>query len=437
MKELTRYEVAKRLIQGEISEKEAMVLMGLKSTRQVRRIKKKVMEKGAEGTAHRSRGQPGNRKFSDEFLKNVMTIVKEKYRDFKPTFTAEKLSENHGLKINEETMRQLMIKEGLWKLKPRRQAKKHHAWRERKANYGQMQQFDGSYHLWFEDRGEESCLLLSVDDATGEITHAKFDKNEGVVAVFRFWLEYFIENDLPVSVYLDKFSTYKVNHPAAVDNKDLITQFQRAMNQVGVELITAHSPEAKGRVERMFETLQDRLVKELRLAGISTTEEANEFLKTYIPKFNEKFAVTPQNNANLHRKTDKELKAKLPQIFSVQSQRKVNNDYTVLFKNRFFQLLEVQPTTIYKKDHVTVEEHLNGLMKISFKGHYLKYEELPERPKKVADLKLPALTTHKSGYSPPANHPWRKFHLPVKKSVQVKQINSSRAFYIESLRQTP
>ena len=423
MKELQRYEIAQKLIQKRISEEEARKLMSLKSVRQVRRIKKRVMKEGAKAVAHRNRSRPGNRKLSENFVKKVITIVKEKYRDFKPTFATEKLLENHSIKIGRETLRKLMTNEGLWKPKPRKEPKDRHVWRARKDNYGEMQQFDGSYHYWFEDRAEECCLLLSIDDAKGEITYAKFDKNEGTIAVFRFWLEYFIQNGLPLSIYLDKFSTYKINHPSAVDNKELITQFQRAMRQVGVNPITAHSPEAKGRVERMFATLQDRLVKELRLANISTIEKANEFLKTFIPKFNQKFAVVPQKQADLHRKVSKELKAKLPQIFSIQSQRKVNNDYTILFKNKFFQLDEKQPTTIFKKDAVTIEEHLNGEIKINFKGRYLNYQELPERPQKIINVPVIALTNRKPDYKPPADHPWRRMVInPAKQKLVQREI---------------
>lgn len=408
MKELNRYEIAQKLIRRRISEEEARKLMNLKSTRQVRRIKERVIKEGAKGAIHRSRGRPGNRKLGDDFVKQAMSIVKEKYSDFKPTFATEKLLENHGIKIGREKLRQLMIEEGLWESKSRKQPKNRHVWRERRGNYGEMEQFDGSYHYWLEDRGDELCLLLSVDDATGKITHAKFDKNEGTAAVFKFWLEYFEDHGLPVSIYLDKFSTYKINHPSAVDNKDLITQFQRAMNQVGVKPISANSPEAKGRVERMNQTLQDRLVKELRLANISTIEKANEFLKTYIPKFNEQFAVIPKNRANLHREVSSELKKKLPRIFSIQSQRKVNNDYTIMFKNKFYQLKEKQPTTVFKKDTVTIEEHLNGDIKLNLKDHYLDYLVLPERPKKIKDIPIIALTNRKADYKPPKDHPWRR-----------------------------
>jgi hypothetical protein len=287
-----------------------------------------------------------------------------------------------------------------------------------------MQQFDGSYHHWLENRCGELCLLLSIDDATGKITHAKFDYNEGVMAVFKFWTEYFDKNGLPVSIYLDKFSTYKVNHKNAVDNTELKTQFERAMRQAGVEPITAHSPEAKGRVERVFGTLQDRLVKEMRLAGIATIEEANKFLEEYIPKFNARFSVVPNRKANLHRNVNSQLKEKLPQVFSRQSRRMVHNDYTVMFENKYFQLNKEQPTTVYKKDAVIIEEHLDGNIKINHDGHYLNYAVLPERPKKIIDVKLIALTRRKqSDWKPPIDHPWRKPFITNTQQRQTVSVN--------------
>ena len=405
MKESARYDTVKQLIDGQISEEEARKMMKLKSVRQVRRIKKRVKKEGLVGIAHRSRGKPSNRKLNAQFIQKIMSMVKSKYHDFKPGFAAEKLWENHQMRISSESLRQLMIKEDLWTPKARRNPGKRHVWRDRKDNFGEMQQFDGSYHDWLEN-GMEACLLASIDDATGKITHAKFDKNEGVVAVFKFWLEYFERHGLPVSIYLDKFSTYKINHPSAVDNKDLKTQFERAMGQVGVKPITAHSAEAKGRVERLFGTLQDRLVKELRLNNIKTIEAANQFLEEYIPKFNAKFAVIPKKRSDLHRATGKEINEKLPQIFSIQSTRKVMNDYTIMFKNRFLQLAEKQPTGVFKKDTVIIEEHLNDDIKVRLKDHYLNYDFLPARPKKM-DIPVVALTKNKAPWTPPANHPWR------------------------------
>lgn len=415
--EIMRYDIIKKLLDKKFKNSQAAKLLDL-SVRQIKRIKNRVREKGAEGLIHKSRGRDSNRKIDSKIIAKAKKYLKEKYSDFKPTFAAEKLEENHQIKLSKEKVRQMMAGINLWQIKSRKSTSQYHSWRARKECFGEMEQFDGSYHKWFEDRGEESCLLLSIDDATGKVTHAKFDENEGTKAVFKFWLEYFDKNGLPLSIYLDKFSTYKINHPAAIDNRDLMTQFQRAMKQVNVGLISAHSPEAKGRVERVFKTLQDRLVKELRLAGISTIEKANEFLKEYLPKFNAQFAVTPRSQNNLHKTLSQGLKEKLPQIFSIQSLRKVNNDYTIIFKTRFFQLAEVQPTTVYKKDIVMIKEYLNGEIKVCFKGHSLNYKDLPERPKKQNVL-LPALIRTKYSWKPPTDHPWRQYTL----IAQVKKAN--------------
>lgn len=398
-KKLLRYDIIKSLINGKINGTDASKQVGV-TIRHIKRLKFRVAKYGPEGLIHKSRGRTSNRKLGPEIIEKAEKHLKEKYYDFGPTFAVEKLYEVDEIKLGKETVRGIMTDLGLWKPKPRKRSGKWHVWRARKDNFGEMEQFDGSYHVWFGD--EESCLLLSVDDAAGKITHAKFDINESTMAVFGFWAEYFIKNGLPLSIYLDKFSTYKINHKNAADNKDIITQFERAMNQAGVEPITAHSPQAKGRVERMFETLQDRLVKELRLAGITTMEE-------YIPKFNAKFAVAPKRRMNLHKKLNKQTKKKLSQIFSVQNQRKVNNDYTIMFDNKFFQLNREQPTTVYKKDAVIVEEHLDGAMKLRLRDHYLNYSVLPEKPKKIIDIKLTAITRQKqSSYKPPADHPWRR-----------------------------
>lgn len=415
-KEISKYDIIKNLIDGKINGTDASKQIGV-SVRQVKRLKFRVNKYGAEGLIHRSRGRTGNRKLDPVIIKKAQKHLKEKYYYFKPTLASEKLDECHGIKINKETVRGLMTDLEIWKPKPRKQLKKWHTWRSRKDNFGEMEQFDGSYHIWFGDK--ESCLLLSVDDATGKITHGKFDINESTKSVFRFWLEYFDKNGLPLSIYLDKFSTYKINHKNAVDNKDMITQFARAMNQVGVNPITAHSAEAKGRIERMFQTLQDRLVKELRLSGITTIEEANKFLEKYIPIFNAKFTVVPKRRKNLHKKLNQQIEEKLPQIFSIQEQRKVNNDYTVMFKNNFFQLDREQTTTVYKRDVVIVEEHLGSAIKLRLRSCYLNYAILPERPKKEINIKLAALTRQKqTPYKPPADHPWRmQFLINRRKNV--------------------
>jgi len=416
-KELLKCDTIQNLIDGYINGTEAAKQINI-SIRHVKRLKAKVKQRGVKGIIHGNRGKESNRKIKEVKVSRIEKIIKEKYYDFGPTFAAEKLKESHRIKISDETLRHLMAEWGLWEIKSRKQPKKMRSWRPRKDNYGEMQQFDGSYHHWLEDRAVELCLLLSIDDATGKITYAKFDYNEGVMAVFKFWTEYFNKNGLPVSIYLDKFSTYKVNHKNATDNHELKTQFERAMKQAGVKPITAHSPEAKGRVERMFGTLQDRLIKEMRLADISTIEGANKFLEYYIPKFNAQFAVVPNRKANLHKTVNEQLKERLLQIFSRQSQRIVHNDYTVMFENKYFQLNKEQPTTVYKKDILMIEEHLDGSIKINLKDHYLNYTILPERPKKIIDIKLPALTTNQSNWKPSINHPWRKSFLIQKNKAE-------------------
>jgi hypothetical protein len=414
-KELSRYDVIKNLIDKKINGTDASKQTGL-SIRHVKRLKCSVIKSGVEGLIHKGRGRESNRKLDPDIIRKVSIFLRKKYYDFGPTFASEKLDEDDKIRIGKETIRTLMTDLKLWTIKPRKTSKIDHTWRPRKDNYGEMQQFDGSYHKWFGK--EESCLLLAVDDATGKITHAKFDINESTIAVFKFWLEYFAKHGLPLSIYLDRFSTYKINHKNAVDNKDMITQFQRAMRQVNVVPIVAYSPEAKGRVERMNKTLQDRLVKELRLAGITTTEEANMFLEEYIPKFNAKFAVVPNRRKDLHKKIGETIKEKIPQIFSIQKTRIVNNDYTIRFETQYFQLNRIQTTTVYKKDKILVEEHLNGEIKLRTRDCYLNYKVLPERPQKEIDIKLPALTRQKQGdYKPPFNHPWRKqfLHEKIKK----------------------
>ena len=419
-KEAGRFEIIKDLIAKKIDGTEAARSLSL-SIRQIKRIKAAVVTLGIAGVIHGNRGHQSHNKIDPEVLEKATEHLHKTYHDFNPLLAKEKLQELHNIDLGRETVRQLMIKGNLWQSRKKHQTKQHF-WRERKDNYGDMQQFDGSYHNWFEGRNEkelglEQCLLLSVDDATGKITKAQFDFNEGVVPVFRFWKEYIITHGLPVSIYLDKFSTYKVNHKNAVDNQALMTQFQRAANQLGIQLITAHSPQAKGRVEKMNDTLQRRLVKEMRLAGINTIGQANTFLEEiFVPKFNTQFAVVAKKETDLHKAVSSEKTVQLPQIFSIQSVRKVCNDYTVRFQNHYYQLQEIQPTTVYKKDTVTIEEHLDGQVKISLRNHYLDFTTLPERPKKEMEVALPALTNRRlSNWKPPQDHPWRNQFFANKK----------------------
>lgn len=409
-KEQLRERVIQELLKGQINGTEAARKLKV-SVRQVKRIRRAYVQKGSDGLIHQSRGTEGSRKIDGMIEQQVIRIIQERYHDFGPLLASEKLQEKHGIRFDPETIRQIMIRAGIWKAKQRRK-KEYHCWRERRSGYGELQQFDGSYHDWFEGRNPafpEICLLASIDDATGKITNAIFEQNEGVEAVFRFWMRYIQTHGVPVAVYLDKFSTYKINHISAVDNHDLMTQFQRAAKELDMGIITAHSPQAKGRVERLFGTLQDRLIKEMRLAGISIIEEANIFLKEiFIPWFNKRFSVEARSAADMHRAVPDEIHRQLCSIFSRQSVRSINNDFTIRFKNNFYQLKELQPTTVYKSDKIIMEEHLNGTVHIKHKREYLEAFVLPERPKKQKKQPL-ILTTHKPNWKPPANHPWRQY----------------------------
>lgn len=402
-KESERLNIINSLINGIIDGTEASKQMGV-STRQVRRLKQKVIKLGPRGIIHQSRGEKGNRSYSKEFLDKIKSILKTEYYYFTPTMAQEHLLTEHGMKLSIEKVRQLMIKEELWEPKKRRKKEDHRSQRERKDNFGEMQQFDGCYDKWIYGKDEEQCLLASIDDATGKITCAQFEKNEGVIAVFKFWKGYIEKNGKPLSIYLDRFSTYKVNHKNAEDNKDLITQFERAMKELNIETIKANSPQAKGRIERLWKTLQKRLMIEMRYHNIETVDEANIFLQDrFIPWFNKKFAVVPKKKSNLHKGNNIDL----DEVFSIKKKRVVGNDYVIRYETKYYQLEEVQPVTIFKKDKVTVETKINGEIKIKHKGKYLNFFVLKEKPKREIETMVPALTRTKSGWKPPKNHPWR------------------------------
>jgi len=381
--ELSRYDIIKRLIRGEINGTEASKFIGL-SIRQTRRLKAGVKENGPKALIHGNRGKQSNSALPAKEREKIIKLLHENYYDFWPTHASEKLAEVHDIVRDPKTIRQILIDEKLWK--PRKNKKKEHReWRLRKAHYGEMQQFDGSYHEWFEERiPGKQCLLLAVDDATSSITKAKFDEHEGVFPVFAFWREYLLKQGKPMNIYMDRFSTYSMNQKLAKENPDTLTQFQRAMRELRIESILAHSAEAKGRVETMFKTLQNRLVKEMRLKKINTIEQANKYLQDeFIHWYNNKYAVQSRAKANLHNKlTNGELK-KLDSIFSRQEQRTVQNDFTISYKTHWFQLTKQQPVTIQKRDKVIVEEYKDNSIQIRLRGKYLNYTTIQKGQKQV------------------------------------------------------
>jgi len=425
-KEFKKYDIIKKVIDKELNATEASELLDV-TIRHIRRLKVRVNEQGAKGLAHGNRGKPSNRKISDVDRKKIIDLIKENYSDFGPLLASEKLGEQHNIKRDKGTIRNIMIEEGIWKPKKKKKGK-HRQWRQRKASYGEMIQYDGSYEYWFEGRGDKCCLLAGIDDANSKVW-MKFDKHEGVEPTFTFWREYLEKFGKPYSIYVDRFSTYSMNHKLAQENSDTLTQFQRAMEKdLNIEIVHAKSPEAKGRVERLFRTLQDRLIKELRVNNISDIESANKFLEEkFIPKFNDKFMVAARSKADLHIKLTKQETKKLDSIFSRQYKRTIRNDFTISHKKHWYQLTSDQPVTVCKQNKVIIEERMDKTIHIRFKNKYLNYKLLPERPKKLKpqEEKIQWIISKQSKhYTPPANHPWRKSAKLAYLKKKIKNNNS-------------
>ena len=406
-KEIDRVDVLGRLLRKEIDGTQAAGFLRL-TKRQVRTLKKRFVAQGPSGLMHGNRERPSNRKMPDDERKKIISFLHKQYSDFGPTFASEKLKEDHKIDRDPKTIRDIQIAEGLWTVRKGKKKSEHHEWRKRKDCYGEMIQFDGSYHDWLEGRDgtNEQCLLAAIDDATGRIVHAAFAEHEGVLPVMGFWKEYVLAQGKPRVIYLDKFSTYKVNHKIASENPDVKTQFQRASNQLDIEPIFANSPQAKGRVEKLFKTLQDRLVKELRLAGISNEEDANCFLKMYLPKFNAQFSVQPTTRANLHKPLTTDEKKNLDSIMSRHTPRTVQNDFTIAFDKQWYQLTATQSIALRKKDVVTIEEHTDDTIHIRLRGKELNYTILPARPKRAKESSW-VLVPKSTAHAPSQNHPWR------------------------------
>ena len=402
-KELRRLHVIQKVLEKEIKQVNAAEILGL-STRQVKRIVKRVRKEGEVGIIHKLRGRRSSNAIDEKKKKEVNRVCKQKYEDFGPTLASEKLLENEKIEVSKETVRQWMLEEGLWTIKRKR--RKHRKWRERKPCYGQMVQMDGSHHDWLEGRGPKLVLMGYIDDAKNKV-HGYFYEYEGTIPAMDSFKRYVKKNGLPQSIYLDKHSTYKAQAKLTIEdelnNRQPQSQFERALSELGVDVIHANSPQAKGRIERLFKTFQDRVVKELRLCGAKTLEEANECLKQYLPKYNKKFMVIPREKSNLHRTVDQGVN--LDEILCIKTKHPLRNDFTVIHEKRLYQVLE---KTNARK--VEVQERVNGQMVIMYKGQRLKYREILARPKKVMEQ----VKKVKRRYVPPANAPWRNFKINTK-----------------------
>lgn len=403
LKELKRLKVIQNVINKRITQVTAAAIIGL-SERQIGRLTKAVRKEGDRGIAHKSRGKTSNRKIGEEVKEKVLRLYRDKYQDFGPTLANEKLEED-GISISEETLRIWLIKEGLWKQKQKR--KTHRQWRERKECFGEMVQMDGSHHDWLEGRCPELVLMAYIDDATSRV-FARFYDYEGTMPAMDSFRLYVEENGLPQSLYADKHSTYKSQRKLTIEEElegveEPLSQFGRALDDLGVEMIHAHSPQAKGRVERLFATFQDRVIKEMRLKGIKTKEEANEFLKSYLPEYNKRFSKQPANEADVHVRPPEELE--LSNYLCIKTERTMRKDNTISHESKLYQIEERVNTR-----KVVIEEHMDGTTRITGKGLLLRYKEIEGRPKK--EEKEKTLKPRKR-YIPPKDHPWRRYQNRV------------------------
>lgn len=356
------------------------------SERQFYRIKSSYEKEGLIGVIHKSRGRRSNRGFSQSLKNKVIKIYRDKYRDFGPTLFSEKLEEYHQIKIDHETLRRWIRSSGDvgWQ----RQKRPHRKRRERRSAYGELLQFDGSHHDWFEGRGDKCCLLLGIDDASSKV-HMRFSPTESTESVFIVLQEYVKEIGIPRSIYVDKHAVYY--------EREKETEFSRAMGKMDVKIIHAKSPQAKGRVERGNRTLQDRLVKEIRLRGISTIGEANRFLREeFIENYNSKFSIN-EEFADVHRDAkDYELK----NIFCYEQTRQVKNDYTISLNGKLIQLQISENPLPRPKEYVTIRKYLDDTLHIFYSEKELQYKPINEKPKRT---RVPT--------KPKKDHPWRKIKI--------------------------
>lgn len=400
--ELKRLHVIRKALDKSITQAQAADIIGI-CLRQAQRIVRIVRINGDQGVINRSRGRISNRALPHKLKAKALKLYKEKYSGFGPTLATEKLFEIDKIKLNAETLRLWLAKDSISYKK--RKKRPHREWRQRKTCFGQMIQMDGSHHDWFEGRGEKCVLMGYIDDATGR-PFGKFYPYEGTIPAMDSFKCYIKKYGIPVSVYLDKHTTYKSTKKPSIEdelnNIEPLSQFGRALEELKVNIIYANSPQAKGRIERLFNTFQDRLIKEMRLKGIKTIKEANKFLNSYLPAYSKRFSVKPANNTDLHRRLAKSIN--LDKILCVKTVRTLRNDYTIAHNTKLYQIQD----NLSAKE-VIVEERVDGAMLITYKNRSLKFKEIITRPQKEKEVKSEYLQAIRPrGINTPSkDHPWR------------------------------
>ena len=415
-KEAKRAQVLDLLMADKISQIEAAQRMNL-SVRQTFRLEKRYQAFGLTGLISKKRGRASNRRIQPAVLAQAMALIGAHYADFGPTLAAQKLSEQHAISLSVETVRQQMMAEGLWQ--PRKGSKiSVHPMRCRRACFGEMIQIDGSPHDWFEGRGAPCTLLVFIDDASSKLMQLRFMPTETTLGYMRVLHDHILLHGLPVALYSDKHSIFRINAKGADPAAE--TQFSRACRELGIESIHAHSPQAKGRVERANQTLQDRLVKEMRLAGINDMDSANTWLAQghYIADHNRRFAVMPKDATDAHLAyagTDEALQ----RTCSVQVTKTLSKNLSCQHENQLLQVVTTGTGQALRGAKVTLHEHFDDRYELFWKQRKLNYTVLdkPLRQSSVADGKTvnarvdQAITRRNTGHKPAADHPWRK--MPI------------------------
>lgn len=400
--ELKRKTIIEQAVDKRITQKEGARKIGV-SERQFRRILTKYRQIGDVGLVSGHRGKSGNRKLQERVRSSIGEFINDPlYKDFGPTLLREKLEEYNGITICKETMRQIMIEEGIHHPKTRK--KKAHPHRERREHRGELVQIDGSYHAWLEERGTKACLLLFVDDATSEVLAAEFVEHESFFAYAKLCKSYFRSTGVPVAFYSDKFSVFRANAASSI-HKSAITQFKRVLDTLGIDLICANSPQAKGRVERANQTFQDRLVKEMRLRGIDNYQTANVYLPEFIHFYNRKFAVLPRSTGDVHLPLDKSID--LDFLFSIHDTRIISKDLQIQFENVTYLILTNRPPQHLVKREVLITLNESGSFSAYLNGQLLTLKRFHTQPKQIQIASTKSLD-HEV-YIPPVNHPWRTY----------------------------
>jgi len=368
-KELHRLEAVQKVKDHRLSVSNAARLLSI-SRSHMHRLLQAYDREGCGGLVSKKRGRPSNRRYPEAFRNTVLDIVREHYHDFGPTLACEKLAERHGIGISKETLRQWMTQAGLWT--SRQERRKHlHQPRNRRECFGELVQIDGSHHWWFEDRGPKCALLVFIDDATGKLLHLRFARSENTFDYFHATKAYLQEWGKPLAFYSDKHGIFRTTHASNLDRTSGFTQFGRALHELNIDIICANTPQAKGRVERANQTLQDRLVKELRLHDISTIEAANDFTPAFIAAFNARFGKEPRNAKAMHRPlADHE---NLDGVMCRKEMRKLSQTLTLRYDKVLFIL---EPTEAAKRlagQKVIVCDYPDGRLEVMHDGVTLPY----------------------------------------------------------------